>query len=134
MFEALREAWAARGGGGRGRGRGHGPHRPHGRPAGGALTVGLGLVDSLAVVPHFGDEHDDAHGQKLQRTVALRRPALPVVGLPERTALIRDGDGTWRSEGAGTPVVFVERRGRPRALGAPAGAEGAAGVSPPRRW
>ncbi len=40
-------------------------------PRGGALTVGLGLVDQLAVVPQFGDGLEDAHGQKLQRTVAL---------------------------------------------------------------
>jgi cyanophycinase len=76
-------------------------------PRGGALTLGLGLVDNLTVVPHFGDEHDDAHGQKLERTVAMAPAALPVVALPVRTALIREGDGTWRSEGAGTPVVFV---------------------------
>jgi cyanophycinase len=76
-------------------------------PRGGALTLGLGLVDNLTVVPHFGDEHDDAHGQKLHRTVAMAPAALPVVGLPARTALIRDGAGAWRSEGAGTPVVFV---------------------------
>jgi cyanophycinase len=76
-------------------------------PRGGALTLGLGLVDNLTVVPHFGDEHDDAHGQKLERTVAMAPVALPVVALPVRTALIRDGDSTWRSEGAGTPVVFV---------------------------
>ena len=31
-------------------------------PRGGALTLGLGMVDNLTVVPHFGDEHDDAHG------------------------------------------------------------------------
>ena len=76
-------------------------------PRGGALTLGLGLVDNLAVVPHFGDEHDDAHGQKLERTVAMAPAALPVVALPARTALIREGGGAWRAEGAGTPVVFV---------------------------
>ncbi len=76
-------------------------------PRGGALTLGLGLVDNLTVVPHFGDEHDDAHGQKLERTVAMAPAALPVVALPARTALIKKGSGDWRSEGAGTPVVFV---------------------------
>jgi cyanophycinase len=76
-------------------------------PRGGALTVGLGLVDQLAVVPHFGDGTDDVHGQKLQRTVALAPDGLPVVGLPERTALLRDSDGTWRHEGAAPPVVFL---------------------------
>ncbi len=76
-------------------------------PRGGALTLGLGLVDNLTVVPHFGDEHDDAHGQKLERTVAMAPAALPVVALPTRTALIRDPDGSWRAEGVGTPAVFV---------------------------
>jgi cyanophycinase len=76
-------------------------------PRGGALTLGLGLVDNLAVVPHFGDEHDDAHGQKLERTVAMAPGALPVVALPARTALIRRSDGAWSSAGVGQPVVFV---------------------------
>jgi cyanophycinase len=76
-------------------------------PRGGALTLGLGLVDNLTVVPHFGDEHDDAHGQKLERTVAMAPAALPVVALPARTALVREGAGAWRTEGVGTPVVFV---------------------------
>jgi cyanophycinase len=86
-------------------------------PRGGALTVGLGLVDQLAVVPHFGDGHDDAHGQKLQRTVALAPSGLAVVGLPERTALLRDGAGEWSYEGAAPPVVFVNGE-RTEGLGA----------------
>ena len=77
-------------------------------PRGGALTLGLGLVDKLTVVPHFGDGTDDVHGQKLERTVALAPDGLPVVGLPERTALLRDSDGTWRHEGAAPPVVFLD--------------------------
>ena len=76
-------------------------------PRGGALTLGLGLVDKLTVVPHFGDEHDDAHGQKLERTVAMAPGSLPVVALPARTALIKEGTGAWRSEGVSQPVVFV---------------------------
>ena len=77
-------------------------------PRGGALTVGLGLVEQLAVIPQFGDAHEDAHGQKLERTVALAPAGLPVVGIPERTALIRDGSGLWSYEGAAAPVVFVD--------------------------
>jgi cyanophycinase len=107
VFDALRAAWAA---GAVVAGAGAGAMvltDPMVDPRGGALTLGLGLVDNLAVVPHFGDEHDDAHGQKLERTVAMAPAALPVVALPARTALIRAGDGEWRSEGTGTPVVFV---------------------------
>jgi cyanophycinase len=109
VFEALRQAWA---GGAVVAGAGAGAMvltDPMVDPRGGALTLGLGLVDKLTLVPHFGDEHDDAHGQKLERTVAMAPAKLPVVALPRRTALIRDPDGSWRSEGAGDPVVFVGR-------------------------
>jgi cyanophycinase len=107
VFEALRQALA---GGAVVAGAGAGAMvltDPMVDPRGGALTLGLGLVENLTVVPHLGDEHDDAHGQKLERTVVMAPAALPVVALPARTALIRDPGGAWRSEGAGTPVVFV---------------------------
>jgi len=107
VFDALRQAWAD---GAVLAGAGAGAvvlTDPMVDPRGGALTLGLGLVDNLTLVPHFGDEHDDAHGQKLERTVAMAPAALPVVALPRRTALIRDGDGSWRAEGAADPVVFV---------------------------
>jgi len=71
------------------------------------LTLGLGLVDQLAIVPNYGDEQEDAHGQKLERTVAMAPAALPIVGIPARTALIRSGEGIWSYEGAAEPVVFV---------------------------
>jgi len=77
-------------------------------PRGGALTVGLGLVERIAVVPHFGNVAEDAHGGKLHRTVALAPEGLAVVGIPERTALIRDPSGEWRSEGVGQVAVFVD--------------------------
>jgi len=32
---------------------------------------------------------------------------LPIVGIPSRTALLRDPDGTWRYEGASAPVVYL---------------------------
>lgn len=107
VFDALQAAWL---GGAVVAGAGAGAMvltDPMMDPRGGALTLGLGLVDNLMVVPHFGDEHDDAHGQKLERTVAMAPAALPVVALPARTALVRDGAGAWRAEGVGTPVVFV---------------------------
>lgn len=77
-------------------------------PRGGALTVGLGLVEHLAVVPHFGEVADDVHGEKLHRSVLLAPPDLPVVGVPERTALVRDPAGTWRAAGVGEPVVYLD--------------------------
>lgn len=73
-------------------------------PRGGAFTLGLGLVEQLAVVPHFGDWSHD----KLHRTLHIATKGLPLVGIPEQTALIRDADGGWRSEGVGEVSVFVD--------------------------
>jgi cyanophycinase len=70
---------------------------------GGALTVGLGMVEQIAVIPHFGQEN----AEKVHRSIALAAPGLPVVGIPERTALIRDPDGGWRQAGEGEVQVFV---------------------------
>ncbi len=81
---------------------------------GGGLTIGLGLLSGVAVVPHFGDTHEDEHGEKLHRSVLLAPAGTPVVGIPERSALIREPDGTWRADGAAPVAVFLD--------GAPAGA------------
>jgi cyanophycinase len=86
-FEALRQAWE---GGAVVAGSAAGAMvltDPMVDPRGGALTVGL---------------------QKLLRTVALAPDGLPVVGIPERSALIRGRDGTWTSEGVAAPVVFLD--------------------------
>ena len=106
-FDALRQAWE---GGAVVAGAGAGAMvltDPMVDPRGGALTLGLGLVDQLAVVTHYGDETDDLHGQKLERTVAMAPATLPVVGIPARTALLRQPDGAWHSDGAGTPAVYL---------------------------
>ena len=82
---------------------------------GGGLTIGLGLVTGVAVVPRFGDTHDDGHGEKMHRSVLLAPAGTPVVGIPERTALVRDPDGTWRSVGARPVSVYLD--GAPAADG-----------------
>ena len=121
VFDALRDGLVGRRGGGRGRAPGAMVLTdPMVDPRGGALTLGLGLVDNLTVVPHFGDEHDDAHGQKLERTVAMAPAALPVVALPARTALVRDGGGrVARRGGAGRP--WCSSAGPDRGPGRPGG-------------
>jgi|SRR5438132_1058884 len=73
-------------------------------PRGGAFTLGLGLVEQLALIPHHNTWDED----QAARTIELAPRGLPVVGIDERTALIRGGDGTWRSDGAGRVVVFVD--------------------------
>jgi cyanophycinase len=72
-------------------------------PRGGALTVGLGMVEQLAVIPHFGHEN----AEKVHRSIALAAPGMAVAGVPERTALIRNPDGSWRQAGEGEVQVFV---------------------------
>jgi cyanophycinase len=85
---------------------------------GGGLTIGLGLLSGLAVVPHFGDVHEDEHGEKLHRSVHLAPAGTPVAGIPEHTALIRDPGGQWRSEGVGAVTVFLDRARAAAGLGA----------------
>jgi cyanophycinase len=79
-------------------------------PRGGAYTVGLGLVEQMAVVPH----HDSGAGQHLWRILELAPSGVPVAGIPERTALIREPDGTWRSTGQGEVTIYLD--GRPGSL------------------
>ena len=85
---------------------------------GGGLTIGLGLLGGVAVVPHFGDAHEDVHGEKLHRSVLLAPHGTPVAGIPERTALIRDPAGSWRSEGVGRVAVYLNGARAEAGLGA----------------
>jgi len=74
-------------------------------PRGGAFTVGLGLLDNLAVIPHHNHWSED----KAHRTLLLAPPDLLVVGIDDATALIRTADGSWRTEGVGSVAVFRAR-------------------------
>jgi cyanophycinase len=82
-------------------------------PRGGALTVGLGLVEQLAVIPHH--QPSAAPAPHVRRTLELAPATVPVAGIPERTALLREPDGTWREAGAGRVTVWVA--GEERDLG-----------------
>jgi cyanophycinase len=77
---------------------------------GGAFTVGLGLVSGITVIPHYDLWSPD----KSHRTMKLARPDLVVAGIDERSALVRDPDGTWTVRGAGGAALF--RAGRPITL------------------
>jgi len=84
-------------------------------PRGGAFTLGLGLIEQLAVIPHANTwSHEKAH-----RTVQLAAEGLRIAAIDEQTALLRDPDGTWRAAGAGEVQIYVG--GRPAPLEALAG-------------
>ncbi len=71
-------------------------------PRGGAFTLGLGLIEQLAVLPHADTWSHD----KMHRTIQLAAAGITVAAVPEQTALIRDPDGGWRSAGAGAVTVW----------------------------
>lgn len=80
-------------------------------PRGGALTLGLGLLSGIAVLPHA----DTWSHEKTHRTVELATGHLRIVAVDERTALLRSPTGSWRAAGAGKVVVYLD--------GSPAGLE-----------
>jgi hypothetical protein len=46
------------------------------------------------------------------RTLELAPAGVPIAGIPERTALIREPDGTWRAAGANVADVTVYLDGK----------------------
>ena len=73
-------------------------------PRGGAITLGLGLIAPIAVIPH----HDTWSEDKAKRTLHIAPKGLPIAGIDERTALIRSPEGAWRASGAGEVAIFVD--------------------------
>ena len=71
-------------------------------PRGGAFTLGLGLIEGMTVVPH----HDTWSEEKAHRTLQLAPAGLIVVGVDERTAVIRQAGGGWRTEGSGEVTAW----------------------------
>lgn len=78
-------------------------------PRGGAVTLGLGLISGVAVMPHA----DTWSPEKAHRTVELATGHLRIAAVDERTALIwRPGRG-WSVSGAGGVTVYVDGRPAP---------------------
>ena len=71
---------------------------------GGAFTVGLGVVRSLAVIPQFDLWSPD----KVRRTVELAPAGVSLAGVPRQTALLRHPDGSWTAQGAGRVEVYLD--------------------------
>jgi len=75
-------------------------------PRGGAFTVGLGLVNAMAVIPHANTWSQE----KALRTYGLAPKGVTVVALDEQTAIIRapERGGTWRAAGVGTAAAYCD--------------------------
>jgi cyanophycinase len=71
-------------------------------PRGGAYTVGLGLVQGLAVFPYHGTAADHIR----ERSIDLLSANAVLVGVDEHTALVRDGANEWEVVGAGRVTVY----------------------------
>jgi cyanophycinase len=74
-------------------------------PRGGAYTVGLGVVQNLAVFPYHGSAADHLR----DRSIDLLPKNAKLVGIDEHTALIRDPSGAWRVAGSGVVTVYTGR-------------------------
>ena len=73
-------------------------------PRGGAFTLGLGLIEQMAVLPHASSWSPE----RMQRTVSLTSSGVALLAIDERTAVVRAPDGNWSVSGVGSASVFVD--------------------------
>ncbi|MEY2419043.1 MAG: cyanophycinase [Actinomycetota bacterium] len=73
-------------------------------PRGGAFTLGLGLIPSLAAMTKTQDWHDETK----RRTIQLATKGLPLVAVDDATAAVRSPKGEWSVLGAGAATVYVD--------------------------
>ena len=76
-------------------------------PRGGAFSIGLGLVDHLAILPH----HGNAPRHLLDRSLDLLPRADMLAGVDDHTALIRDNQGKWSVVGDGWVTLYTRTEG-----------------------
>jgi cyanophycinase len=72
-------------------------------PRGGAFTIGLGLIELVAVLPAASTWSTE----RLRRTISLAPSAVALAAIDEATALIRDRAGAWSVSGVGSVEVHV---------------------------
>jgi cyanophycinase len=73
-------------------------------PRGGAYTVGLGVVEGLAIFPYHGTAADHLR----ERSVDLLPDGAVLVGVDEETALLRRPGAKWSVAGAGAVTLYAE--------------------------
>ncbi len=72
-------------------------------PRGGAFTLGLGLVPSMAAMTTTHEWHHDTK----RRTIQLATKGLPLVAVDDATAVMRSPQGEWSVVGVGAATVYV---------------------------
>jgi cyanophycinase len=72
-------------------------------PRGGAFSIGLGLINGLAVLPHAAEWSPE----RTKRTLKLLSANIQLALIDERTALVRSPEGVWKAEGAGTVRIHA---------------------------
>ena len=73
-------------------------------PRGGAFTIGLGLIEQVAVLPHAANWSPE----RMQRTISLTSAGVALLAIDERTAVVRAVDGSWSVAGIGEATVYVD--------------------------
>ncbi|HEY7437817.1 MAG TPA: Type 1 glutamine amidotransferase-like domain-containing protein [Acidimicrobiia bacterium] len=74
-------------------------------PRGGAYTVGLGLVEGLAIFPYHGTAADHLR----ERSIDLLPDQAVLAGVDEGTALVRSPGAKWSVGGDGSVTVYSRR-------------------------
>jgi cyanophycinase len=73
-------------------------------PRGGALTLGLGMITQIAVVPNA----NTWSAEQALRTVRLATGHLRIVAIDDATAAIADAKGSWSIAGVGGVTVYAD--------------------------
>lgn len=73
-------------------------------PRGGAFTLGLGLVPSLAAMTKTAEWTPETK----KRTIQLANKGLPVAAVDDATALLRSPASKWSVVGVGSATVFID--------------------------
>ena len=76
---------------------------PMADPRGGAFTVGLGLISSLAFVPHF----ESYPSERKDRTLRLATKSVGILGVTEGCCVMRLQDGTFTERGKHGASAFL---------------------------
>jgi cyanophycinase len=72
-------------------------------PRGGAYTVGLGVVEGLAIFPY----HGSAANHLRERSIDLLPANAVLVGVDEETALLRRPGPNWSVEGKNAVTLYA---------------------------